>query len=130
MSGTIPKPRDDHSLSQIDSKTFLIYGGFVEGSRVNDCYIAKKNSSSSQIMLEWTLVEITSKERPCPRASHSTVVYGRNMYLFGGQDDDNNKLNDLWELNIDTGVYKEVVLSADSVVPVARSGHSANIFNG
>lgn len=104
----------------------MIYGGFVEGSRVNDCYIAKKNGNT----LEWTKVEATTKERPCPRASHSTAVFGRNMYLFGGQDDDNNKLNDLWEFNIDTGVYKEVVLPADSVIPVARSGHSANIFAG
>lgn len=104
QTGQIPKPRDDHSLSQIDAKTFLIYGGFVEGSRVNDCYIAKKNGNT----LEWTMVECKSKEMPCPRASHSTVVYGRNMYLFGGQDDDNNKLNDLWEYNLDTGVYKEI----------------------
>lgn len=126
QTGTVPKPRDDHSLSQIDTKTFLIFGGFVEGSRVNDCYIAKKNGNT----IEWKLVEITSKERPCIRASHSSVVYINKMYLFGGQDDDNNKLNDLWEFDLDSGVYKEIQLPADSVQPVARSGHSSNIYNG
>lgn len=45
QSGEVPKPRDDHSLSQINDKTFLIFGGFVEGSRVNDCYIATKSGN-------------------------------------------------------------------------------------
>ena len=52
------------------------------------------------------------------------------MYIFGGQDDDNNKLNDLWEFDLESGLYKEIVLPADSTIPVARSGHSANIYNG
>lgn len=126
QTGTCPKPRDDHSLSQIDEKTFLIFGGFVEGSRVNDCYIAKKVGNT----LEWRLVENKSKISPCIRASHSTTVYNGKMYIFGGQDDDNNKLNDLWEFDLESGLYKEIVLPADSTIPVARSGHSANIYNG
>lgn len=54
QTGNVPKPRDDHSLSQIDEKSFLIFGGFVQGSRVNECYVCKKNGNT----LEWTLVEI------------------------------------------------------------------------
>lgn len=126
QTGNVPKPRDDHSLSQIDKTSFLIFGGFVEGSRVNECYTCKKNGNT----LEWKLVEIKSPTAPCIRASHSTVVYNGKCYIFGGQDDDNNKLNDLWELDLETGMYKEVVLPASSAVPVARSGHSANIYNG
>lgn len=45
----MPKPRDDHSLAQIDDKSFLIFGGFVQGSRVNECYSCKKNGNT----LEW-----------------------------------------------------------------------------
>jgi N-acetylneuraminic acid mutarotase len=126
QTGTVPKPRDDHSLSQINDTSFLIFGGFVQGSRVNECYTCKKNGST----LEWSLVEIKSKEAPCIRASHSTAVYNGKCYIFGGQDDDNNKLNDLWELTLDTGIYKLMTLPAGSVEPVARSGHSSNIFNG
>ena len=100
--GNVPKPRDDHSLSQIDDKSFLIFGGFVVGSRVNECYTCKKNGST----LEWNLVEIKSPTAPCIRASHSTAVYNGKCYIFGGQDDDNNKLNDLWELTLETGMYK------------------------
>jgi N-acetylneuraminic acid mutarotase len=126
QTGTVPKPRDDHSLSQINDNSFLIFGGFVQGSRVNECYTCKKNGNT----LEWTLVEIKSKEIPCIRASHSTAVYNGKCYIFGGQDDDNNKLNDLWELTLETGMYRLVTMPEGSVEPLARSGHSSNIFNG
>jgi len=41
QSGEVPKPRDDHSLTQLDEDSFMIFGGFVEGSRVNDVFIGK-----------------------------------------------------------------------------------------
>lgn len=92
----MPKPRDDHSLSQIDNESFLIFGGFVEGSRVNECYICNKKGNT----LNWRLVADKSAEKPCIRASHSSVVHNNKCYIFGGQDDDNNKLSDLWCLDI------------------------------
>lgn len=33
---------------------------------------------------------------PVPRNSHTSVVDGESLYVFGGQDDENNKLDDLW----------------------------------
>lgn len=126
QTGNVPKPRDDHSLSQINENSFLIFGGFVQGSRVNECYTCKKNGNT----LEWTKIEVKSEEAPCIRASHSSSVYNDKCYIFGGQDDDNNKLNDLWELDLATGIYKEIKVPEGSVTPVARSGHSSNIYNG
>lgn len=38
---------------------------------------------------------------PYKRNSHTQVSYGSDtIYVFGGQDDDNNKLEDLWEFSI------------------------------
>jgi len=51
-------------------------------------------------------------------------------YIYGGQDDDNNKLNDIWELDCTSGVFKLLELGASSYEPIGRSGHSANIYNG
>lgn len=39
---------------------------------------------------------------PPRRAGHSGVVFGDSIYIFGGKDDDNYKLNDLWEFNINS----------------------------
>ena len=30
----------------------------------------------------------------------SSVCYNNKFYIFGGQDDDNNKLDDLWEFDV------------------------------
>lgn len=65
QSGDVPKPRDDHSLAQIDDSSFLIFGGFVEGSRTNECYIGKKSLGS----IEWKKVGEKSVEKPSIRAS-------------------------------------------------------------
>lgn len=40
------------------------------------------------------------------RASHSASIYGDKMYVFGGQDDDNNKLGDLWEFDMASSAWR------------------------
>ena len=60
---------------------------------------------------------------PQPRAGHSATVHNGKMYVFGGKDEDNEKLKDLWSFDFDTREWKEV--SCDSEGLVSRSGHSA-----
>lgn len=52
------------------------------------------------------------------------------MYIFGGQDDENNKLKDLWEFDIASETFRLVELPDDSYHPSPRSGHSATVFKG
>lgn len=91
----------------------MIFGGFVEGSRVNEAFLAKKNGNT----LEWKQIATKSTTAPCIRASHSSTVYNGKCYMYGGQDDDNNKLNDLWELDLATEVYKQIELPQGSTIP-------------
>ena len=84
QTGDIPKSRDDHSLSQIDGESFIIFGGFVEGSRCNEAFIGKKNGQT----IEWKMLAEMSPVAPCVRASHSSVVYNGKFYIFGGHDED------------------------------------------
>lgn len=37
---------------------------------------------------------------PPKRAGHTAVLYKDSMFVFGGKDEDNNKLNDIWEFNL------------------------------
>lgn len=39
-------------------------------------------------------------------------------------------MNDLWEFDLDTEIFTCIELSPNSYQPMARSGHSANLFNG
>ncbi len=43
-----------------------------------------------------------SKYHPPARAGHSAIVYEDSMYIFGGKDEENNKLNDLWQFVFST----------------------------
>jgi hypothetical protein len=47
LQGEVPKPRDDHTLSVIGDSSIIIFGGFINGSRVNDIY--KGEVSATQI---------------------------------------------------------------------------------
>lgn len=104
QTGDIPKSRDDHSLSQVDGNSFLIFGGFVAGSRVNDCYMCTKNGGT----LDWKRIGDESPTKPLPRASQSTAYFQGKLYIFGGMDEDNSKFDDLWELDVASQTYKEI----------------------
>jgi hypothetical protein len=85
-------------LCQIDDERFLVFGGFVEGSRTNDCYLGKKNGTT----IDWEKIGDKSECKPCPRNSHSMAYSEGKCFVFGGQDDDTNKLCDLWEFTVET----------------------------
>lgn len=126
QTGDVPKPRDDHSMNQIDADSFLIYGGFVEGSRVNECFIGTKKGN----LIEWKEVAKDAPLKPSVRNSHNSGVHNGKCYIYGGQDDDNNKLCDLWILDLATETYSEVKCGDTDTVPTAKSGHTCNVFNG
>lgn len=65
---------------------------------------------------------------PLPRNSHTSVVAGDNLYILGGQDDENNKLDDLWELNLKTQALTQIDYKSPGDYSVGRSGHTAVVF--
>ena len=48
QTGDIPKARDDHALCKVSDTTFIVFGGFVEGQRVNECYMGTKSGNTIQ----------------------------------------------------------------------------------
>lgn len=116
--GDVPKSRDDHTVV-IYEGSMTIFGGFVEGERTNEIfrYYFKDN--------RWEKVTVLGKVQPCPRASHSAIVYGDTMIIFGGKDEENNKLNDLWSFNFTTYQWEEFEVNNP---PIARSGQSACLY--
>lgn len=76
----------------------VVFGGFNFGTRTNSIYQYKFDSN------EWEIVQPRVPNAPQPRVGHSAVVKldsenGDCMYIFGGKDDENNKLNDVWKFN-------------------------------
>ena len=121
-------PRDDHVMSDLSENTFLVFGGFVNGSRVNE--LCRFSVPSNQT-IEGSVCESQQPAEQCPkpRASSSSAVYNGKLYVFGGQDDDNNKLDDLWEFDLSTGTWREIQIQEGDLRPIPRSGHTAVTYN-
>ena len=116
-------PIDDHTVVQLD-KSLYVFGGFAGGSRVNSVRAATFTAPSSLALSTTRGNERPSKVMPIPRNAHSAVAYGNSLFIFGGQDEDNNKLSDLWEFNVTTKQWAQIAYSS-SLQEVGRSGHAA-----
>ena len=99
--GDVPLNRDEHTAVLYEG-SMNIFGGFVDGQRVNDNYryYFKDN--------RWEKVKVLGLEQPCPRAGHTAVVSGDLMIIFGGKDEDNNKLNDIWTFDFTTYRWEQI----------------------
>lgn len=69
-----------------------IFGGFNRGIRQNSVIVLDFETN------KWSPLKVTGTV-PQPRAGHSAVMYKSKMYVFGGKDEDNEKLKDLWVLD-------------------------------
>jgi hypothetical protein len=86
--------RDDHAQAVQESNgDIFVFGGFVKGSRDNQLASYTK-SSADQVTC--ASVSEGGESGPIVRAGHSMAACGNEFFVFGGQDDDNNKLNDVW----------------------------------
>lgn len=54
------------------------------------------------------------------------MIYENCMYVFGGKDEDNEKLSDLWQFNFDDGTWTQLECNEASIT--SRSGHSACVY--
>lgn len=52
------------------------------------------------------------------------------MYVFGGKDNEDLKLNDLWRLNLSTEQWEEVIPRLNDEMPIGRYNHSMSLYNG
>ena len=111
-------------MSDLSDGSFLVFGGFVNGSRVNE--LAKFTMTNTQTISGQVLQECTADEgQPQIRASCSACVHNDKLYCFGGQDDDNGKLNDLWEYDCAQNCWNQIQIAEGGLVPLCRSGHTA-----
>eukprot|EP00347_Sterkiella_histriomuscorum_P002778 403366836 len=124
----VPAARDDHSACLDDKEgLMIIFGGYVMGGKANDlwCYNFEQN--------EWTELEkgdymITdhkyhlkhANERPTPRIGAGMIYHNKAVYLFGGHDEANEKLDDFWKFDLSTKSWSQI--QAEGTRPTGRNG--------
>lgn len=87
----------------------------------------KQNMNEYDVVTD-TIME-TCTNLPRPRTSHTAVYYKNGMYVFGGSDEANNKLNDLWKFDLKTKRWIIVNFASQDCEdgqPTKRSGHAAS----
>lgn len=116
-----PPSLDSHSAVLYEDGTaawMIVFGGFAIGHRSNSVYSLNLSSE------KWKVAH--TNQGPRGRSNHSAVVYKDHMIIFGGTNDEGEKMNDLWKLDLRTYVWEEIVGNGDK--PSSRSGHSAVVY--
>lgn len=118
----VPPALDSHSAALYEdgaSSYMIVFGGYVSGDRSNETYMMNLANN------KWTHVSINGQS-PEPRSNQVSVVYEDHLYVLGGSNEECERLNDLWKLNLKTNVWTQVMGLGE--VPNGRSGHSAVVY--
>ncbi|KAG8138241.1 hypothetical protein E2320_004149 [Naja naja] len=135
-AGLPPCPRLGHSFCLYGNKCYL-FGGLANESEdsnnnipryLNDFYELELQHGSG--VIGWS-IPLTRGVLPSPRESHTAVIYCKKdlgnpkMFMFGGMS--GCRLNDLWELDIDTLEWINLIPDCqedkNNVLPGPRAGH-------
>lgn len=100
-SGVPPVPRDSHTCSSWKNKLIVL-----GGEDASDCYLSDVHMLDADT-LTWRQIT-TSGQMLAPRAGHTTVSLGNNLFVFGGFTDARNLYDDLHVLNLETGKWSRV----------------------
>jgi len=116
-------PECDEHTAVVWNDDMVIFGGFIGGERVRAVH--KFNFTRG----EWTIVQFDEKDpQPVARAGHAAVLVDDNMYIFGGKNNDDFMMNDMWRLNLTTNRWEHLKCN-DTEAPRGRAGHSMAVYN-
>ncbi|XP_048500332.1 acyl-CoA-binding domain-containing protein 6 isoform X6 [Beta vulgaris subsp. vulgaris] len=125
VRGDGPQAREGHSAALVGVQLF-IFGGcgksmnYPSEVHYNDLYILNTNT------LVWRELNTSGQLLP-PRAGHSTVAFGKHIFVFGGFTDAQNLYDDLYMLDVDTGIWTKIISSGDG--PSARFSMSGDCLD-
>ncbi|KAF7806276.1 tip elongation aberrant protein 1-like isoform X1 [Senna tora] len=109
-SGTPPSPRDSHTCSSWKNKVVVI-----GGEDRNDYYLSDVHILDTDTLI-WRELS-PSGQLLSPRAGHSAVSFGKNLFVFGGFTDAQSLYNDLYMLDVDTGIWSKVITTGNGPSP-------------
>ncbi|CAF2199746.1 unnamed protein product [Brassica napus] len=101
-AGNPPSARDSHTCSTWKNKIIVVGGEDLDDYYYSDVHILDTET------FEWKQMK-TSGQVLTPRAGHVTVALERNLFVFGGFTDSQNLYDDLYVLDVETGVWSKLV---------------------
>lgn len=131
-NGYFPVPRFGHSFNAINDKIFL-FGGVTYSNRGKDCPQYLNDMFTLDLNgLSWSIPSPIIGQCPCPRESHSAVVFKYHtqgeerdvLIIYGGMN--GRRLGDL--LFFDVAKLEWSCSSIEGRIPRPRSLHSACVI--
>ncbi|XP_061351969.1 uncharacterized protein LOC133296940 [Gastrolobium bilobum] len=123
-SGTAPSPRDSHTCSSWKNKIIVIGGEDERDYYLSDVHILDTDT------LIWRDL-CMSGQLLTPRAGHSTVSFGKNLFVFGGFTHAQSLYNDMYMLDVDTGMCTKVTTTPNGPSPrFSVAGDCLDPFKG
>jgi len=96
--------------------SLVLFGGRNDGGTpMNDLWLFSPST------VGWSRVIPAVGDLPQPRFSFNAGVVGDTLYIFGGELQNKDRLNDVWSANLSTGVWTLHTPLTD-MVPQARYG--------
>ncbi|KAL3748623.1 hypothetical protein ACJRO7_009800 [Eucalyptus globulus] len=100
-TGTPPSARDSHSCSTWKNKMIVIGGEDGRDYYLSDAHILDADT------LMWKELNTTGHMLP-PRAGHSTVAFGKILFVYGGFTEAQKLYDDLYMLDIESAIWSKV----------------------
>eukprot|EP00929_Paragymnodinium_shiwhaense_P033332 TRINITY_DN18317_c0_g1_i1.p1 TRINITY_DN18317_c0_g1~~TRINITY_DN18317_c0_g1_i1.p1 ORF type:complete len:527 (+),score=112.04 TRINITY_DN18317_c0_g1_i1:241-1821(+) len=124
VKGAVPKARYRTSAVAYKNR-MLVVGGHDGAKHLNDFYQFNFDT------LEWSLVETRGQvPGPSPRDSHSAVICGDSMYIFGGST--GSARNDLYAFSFEKEEWQEIAPGRahgqKSNAPWPRFCHTCDVY--
>ncbi|ETI47587.1 hypothetical protein L916_07974 [Phytophthora nicotianae] len=119
--GAVPSRRFGHSgVVHSETNRLIVFGGWDGRDTLNDLY------EYSFVTNEWRKMETTGNSPP-HRYRHTAVIFGDNMFVFGGVDKTHSRFNDLQRLDLVTNTWSEVCTTGS--IPSSRTFHRAVVVD-
>jgi len=117
-------PRASHAIAVNDSRAW-IFGGYYFINNNNEDLVSYDFNTKT-----FSGVNIRNTP-PKTRYDHSVVFYKDKLYIFGGVTNNRTITNELWSLDIATGVWEMLFSHNESaeVIPKPVAGHTAHVIN-
>ncbi|KAI3421534.1 uncharacterized protein J3R85_012231 [Psidium guajava] len=110
-TGIPPSARDSHSCSTWKNKMIVIGGEDGRDYYLSDAHILDADT------LMWKELNTTGHMLP-PRAGHSTVAFGKILFVYGGFTEAQKLYDDLYMLDVESAIWSKVTTA--SAGPSAR----------
>lgn len=116
---------ENHSTNLYEEKGIVIlFGGFSKGHYLNSLYTIDLDQKRFELI---EALNVKSTGQPSARINHSSLIFDKKLYVFGGKSSDGTFLNDMWSFDLESNAWAKIITETS---PKGRSGHSMVYYQG